>query len=84
MDVNLSTIKKAMLQTEKTFYSISPSLFPKPAYWPNPAEVVGYFERNKTVNWQPSSELTDFLARYKKIVFITFGSMSNTHPLHKT
>lgn len=73
-----------MLEKEKTFYTISPSLFPRPDYWPEPAKVVGYFERDKTINWQPSKELIRFLERHEKIVFVTFGSMSNSNPAEKT
>ena len=80
LKITLSTIRRTMLEKEKTFYAISNSLFPKPEYWPSTAHVVGYHERDKTLNWQPDKELLDFLDRHKKIVFITFGSMSNTNP----
>lgn len=84
LKITVSSIKKAMLQKEKTYYTISPSLFPKPDYWPCPAKVVGYYERDKTVNWQPDEKLLKFLEKHKKIVFITFGSMSNSDPQGKT
>src|SRR5690606_37342929 len=79
-----SSIKNAMLKKEKTFYTISPSLFPKPDYWPSKANVVGYYERDKTRNWQPAAKLAAFINTNKKIVFITFGSMSNPEPNEKT
>lgn len=82
--ITVSAIKKAMLETEKTFYTISPSLFPRPDYWPEPAKVVGYYERDKTVNWQPDEDWVKFLEKHGKIVFITFGSMSNSNPKEKT
>jgi sterol 3beta-glucosyltransferase len=82
--ITLSTIKKAMLEKENTLYTISPSLFPRPDNWPEQAKVVGYYERDKTVNWQPNEDLIKFLERHKKIVFITFGSMSNSNPTEKT
>lgn len=84
INISASSIKKAMLEKEKTFYTISPSLFPRPDYWPEPAKVVGYFERDKSINWQPSKELIRFLERHEKIVFVTFGSMSNSNPAEKT
>lgn len=80
LKITVPSIKKAMLQKEKTFYTISPSLFSKPDYWPSPAQVVGYYERDKTANWQPDEKLVDFLITHKKIIFITFGSMSNSNP----
>jgi sterol 3beta-glucosyltransferase len=82
--ITVSSIKKAMLEKEKTFYTISPSLFPRPVYWPEQAKVVGYYERDKPVNWQPGEELIKFLERHEKIIFITFGSMSNSNPTEKT
>ena len=84
LKITASAIKKAMLEKEKTFYAISPSLFPKPDYWPSHAHVVGYYERDKTMNWQPDEELIQFLERNDKIIFITFGSMSNSNPKEKT
>lgn len=84
LKLSVSTIKKSMLKKEKTFYAVSNSLFQKPKYWPSAAHVIGYFEREKTQNWQPDIELTNFLAKHKKIVFITFGSMTNLNPKEKT
>ncbi len=84
LKITASSIKKAMLEKEKTFYAVSPSLFPKPEYWPSVAHVVGYYERDKTKNWQPDKELVDFLKKYKKVILITFGSMSNSNPREKT
>lgn len=82
--ITYSSLKKAMLEKEKSLYTISPSLFARPEYWPSPAQVVGYFERDKTANWQPDAELVKFLKRNEKIVFISFGSMSNSDPKEKT
>lgn len=84
IEITVSSIKKAMLEKEKTFYAISPSLFPRPDNWPEQASVVGYYERDKTINWQPDERLINFLERNEKIVFITFGSMSNSNPGEKT
>jgi sterol 3beta-glucosyltransferase len=81
---SVSAIKKAMLEQEKTLYMISPSLFPKPDYWPACAKVVGYYERDKTMDWKPDQTLIDFLNYSEKIIFITFGSMSNSDPEGKT
>ena len=81
---SLSSIRKTMLEKETTFYAISKALFPKPDYWPGCAKVIGYHERDKTVDWQPDKALTDFLDKHEKVVFITFGSMTNTNPVKKT
>lgn len=72
------------IDTNLSIYTLSPSLFQKPTEWPNQAHVVGFHERNKTNHWQPSESLTQFIAKHKKIVFITFGSMTNPYPAAKT
>ncbi len=84
LDLSTSAIKRAMLETEKTIYTVSPSLFPCPTYWPDTAQVVGYFERNKAIDWKPDGRLINFLDTHDKIVFISFGSMTNTDPRRKT
>lgn len=82
--ITVSSLRKAMLEKEKSYYTISPSLFPRPSYWPAQAKVVGHYERDKTAGWMPSDDLIKFLEKHKKIVFITFGSMSNSNPREKT
>ncbi len=84
LELSVSSINKAMLETEKTIYTVSPSLFERPSYWPEAAQVVGYFERDKTVDWTPDERLPTFLETHEKIVFISFGSMTNTDPKRKT
>ena len=75
---------KHALFTNKTIYTISPSLFERPDYWSENIQVLGYHERKKTVNWEPSTELVDFLNSHPKIVLVTFGSMINKNPPKKT
>ena len=72
------------LLSNKAIYTISPSLFSRPDYWNENLKVLGYHERNKTVNWQPDKNLTDFIEKHNKILFITFGSMLNPEPEEKT
>ncbi len=76
-------IKHALLN-ETMIYCISPSLFPRPHYWPSRVHVVGYQERNKTLSWQADDELEHFLKKHNKILLLTFGSMTNQHPVEKT
>ncbi len=82
--ITVSSIKRTMLEKEKTFYTISPSLFPKPANWPLNTSIVGYHERDTAVDWQPDEKLLLFIRKHEKIIFITFGSMSNPNPKEKT
>ncbi|WP_020568917.1 glycosyltransferase [Neolewinella persica] len=80
--LNRKAIAKYMKEQERALYLVSPTLFPRPAYWPDQAMVPGYFERPKTGNWSPPAGLMDFLARFKDEhpTFITFGSMVNAAP----
>ncbi len=82
--ISASRIREFMLEKERTLYAISPSLFEKPREWGNQIEVVGYFERNKTIDWQPDAELKQFVERHDKILLVTFGSISNKKPKEKT
>ncbi len=77
------SVKKFILGV-RILYSISPSLFPRPEYWPDQARIVGYIQRNKSWSWHPDSSLTEFLKHYKKILFISFGSMTNPEPEQTT
>lgn len=82
-DISKKEIKKA-LDSHQVIYTISPQLFERPNYWPENIKVLGYHERDKTVNWQPSPGLLAFLERHEKILFVTFGSMINPEPVKKT
>jgi UDP:flavonoid glycosyltransferase YjiC (YdhE family) len=79
---NRKAISRYMQEEERALYLVSPTLFPRPDYWPDRAKVPGYFERAKTGNWSPPTGLPEFLARFKDehITFITFGSMVNADP----
>lgn len=81
--VSARQIRKAITENP-AIYTISPSLFPRPDYWPAHRQVLGYHERDKTVAWKPAPELLEFIKRYPKFLLITFGSMSNPEPEKKT
>lgn len=70
--------------TKKMIFTVSPSIFPRPDYWPKNAQVLGYHERYKISNWKASEKLERFLERHDKILFVTFGSMTNLEPAEKT
>ena len=82
--INPLRIKKRLVNKTKSFYTVSSSLFAQPKNWKSNANVVGYFERNITKSWKPNIDLEKFIRKYDKIVFITFGSISNTNPTKKT
>ncbi len=76
-------IKNALL-SNKAIYTISPSLFPRPDYWNENINVLGYHEPTKETGWQPTEDLHDFIEKHSRILFITFGSMTNPEPEEKT
>ncbi|TRX58857.1 glycosyltransferase family 1 protein [Fulvivirga sp. M361] len=73
-----------ILKNGKCIYTISPSLFSRPGYWNQNLKVLGYNEKKKNDNWHPDKDLTEFIERHDKILFITFGSMINPEPEKKT
>ncbi len=76
-------VRKALFENQ-TVYTISPTLFKKPDYWPDHINVLGYHERNKTNNWEPTPELKAFIQKHNKVILVTFGSMVNNRPDEKT
>lgn len=77
-------IKNNFLRNEKMWYAVSPTLFPRPNYWPQKVKVIGYLERPQKKNWTPEPFLVRFLEKHTKILMITFGSMINPEPQTKT
>ena len=81
--ISRKQIKNALL-SNKAIYTISPYLFSRPDYWNENLKVLGFHERNKTINWRPDKDLNDFLEKHHRILLITFGSMTNPEPEEKT
>lgn len=69
-----------VLEQQKVIYTLSPSLFTRPAEWTKNIKLLGYHERNKVLDWQPSEELLALLRTEQDVLFITFGSMTNKEP----
>lgn len=81
--INSTKIRKAFSENN-VIYTISPSLFSRPKYWNENLKVLGFHERNKIRNWNPSIDLENFLNIYPKFILITFGSMINNNPEKNT
>ena len=79
-----SNLEFASLGNKFIVYTISPSLFPKPDYWDDNIQVLGFHERHTDQHWQPDKDLQDFLEKHDRILFVTFGSMTNPNPEEKT
>jgi sterol 3beta-glucosyltransferase len=59
-----------------TFHGFSPSVVARPADWPSPLKVTGYWWPARPAGWTPPPDLVDFLAAGPPPVFIGFGSMA--------
>lgn len=75
----LKSVKKALKEVP-LIYSISPLLFKRDPNWPKRVSILGYLERDKMLNYEPSTALKEFLSKHDKILFLTFGSMENPEP----
>lgn len=82
-NIQKKDLKKALYENA-VVYTISPQLFKSPYDWPPQRKVLGYQERDKTLNWKAPEALVRFLEKHQKILFITFGSMTNPAPEEKT
>lgn len=76
-------VKKAFKE-HRIVYTVSPQLFSRPPYWQENMQVLGYHERDKTTQWEAPEALLRFLKIDSKILFVTFGSMTNPAPEEKT
>ena len=73
-----------ILNFNKSIYTISPSLFTRPEDWHPNLKVLGFHQSSNTNEWQADKDLNDFIEKHDKILFITFGSMTNSAPEEKT
>lgn len=81
------TNRKALfriLKEGRSVYTISPVLFARPVEWPKNLQVLGHHQPKLKQTWKPSPELSAFIEKHEKILFVTFGSMSNPEPELKT
>ncbi len=77
---NSKTLSEFETNKLRTLYTVSPTLFPKPDYWPESAKITGYFFRNQRKSFKIDPELENWLDRHPKAILLTFGSMSNPKP----
>jgi sterol 3beta-glucosyltransferase len=67
-------------QPMPTLYPYSPHVIPTPKDWLPTTVATGYWFLDLQTNWQPSSELLDFLNAGEAPVYIGFGSMPGSDP----
>ncbi|MBK8784733.1 MAG: glycosyltransferase family 1 protein, partial [Anaerolineales bacterium] len=63
-----------------TLYGFSPSVIPNPPDWGDDIHVTGYWFLDSADNWNPPSDLVDFLEAGSPPIYIGFGSMSSRNP----
>jgi sterol 3beta-glucosyltransferase len=61
-------------------YAFSPLVVPPPADWPGDAHVTGYWFLDDSGDWQPPSDLVDFMDGGAAPVSISFGSTVTGNP----
>lgn len=64
--------------------SCSNSVFPKPKDWDSNIHQCGYWFVKEEIEYTPSKELSDFLARGEKPIYIGFGSVFDSRHKDET
>jgi len=80
----MSPFEKLRKQCNPVLYGYSPLVIPKPPDWKEWTHVTGYWFLNRPSDWQPPSDLVDFLESGPPPVYIGFGSMTHRHPEQMT
>lgn len=77
---------RRVLAARRVAYTVSPTLFPRPSYWPGNIQVLGYPERARSKGRHSDEALRAFLERHpeRSVLFATFGSMTNPEPKRRT
>jgi UDP:flavonoid glycosyltransferase YjiC (YdhE family) len=73
-------IRKFFREELSIQYSVAETLFPRPDYWPERAQMIGFRERSKLPHFPVEKGLIDFLKIAPNPIYISFGSMVNARP----
>jgi sterol 3beta-glucosyltransferase len=65
-------------------YGFSPLVIPRPSDWDSNVFITGYWFLEPPGDWNPPSELMEFLRSGPTPIYIGFGSMSNRNPEETT
>jgi len=74
--VSLAKLRREQEFAAPTFHGFSPAVVPRPADWPSPLRVTGFWWPAPEPDWRPPAALTAFLANGPRPVFVGFGSMA--------
>lgn len=67
-------------ESQPIIYGYSPQVIPHPADWADFIHVTGYWFLNPPAEWEPPSDLVDFLQAGPPPVYVGFGSMLSRKP----
>ncbi|MDY6940863.1 MAG: glycosyltransferase [Cyanobacteriota bacterium] len=67
--------RKQRTQNAPTLVSCSNYVFPQPSDWPEHVHNTGYWFLDEADDWQPPTELEDFLQQGSPPIYIGFGSL---------
>lgn len=73
--------RKAAHRPIGTIYAYSPSVLPKPDDWDRSVVVSGYWFLDEAATWDVPKELSDFLTKGEKPIYVGFGSMPGVDPV---
>ncbi|WP_304454797.1 glycosyltransferase [Nocardiopsis sp. YSL2] len=89
--LGLGVVKGAAMATHRpggqptpVLHGISRHVVPRPADWPEHADLTGYWFLDGTDDWTPPTDLVDFLAAGEPPVYVGFGSMAGRDPKRVT
>ncbi len=60
-------------------YAISPHVLPRPQDWPHSSIITGYWDLDPPSDWNPPSELVEFLSAETPPIFIGLGSIPDKY-----
>ena len=61
-------------------YCYSPTVIQKPTDWPDWAHITGYWFLDRSPDWNPPTDLVDFLKSGPPPIYIGFGSRTDYNP----
>jgi len=76
--------KTARFNQNPVLYGFSPLVIPKPYDWGNNIHITGYWLLEHEDDWEPPSELVEFIKSGTKPIYVGFGSMSSRKPEETT
>ena len=76
----LGPYRSSALENMPVLYGFSPAVIPQPSDWNTDKKITGYWFLDAEDEWQPPSDLVDFLESGSAPIYIGFGSMSNRNP----